>query len=219
MIRNNLFFVIAIALTLYGIISCGQPASAEPWQIKAGAVQGITANGETYGRITTILENPSGDALWELAPDGALYELVYVNDGVEFFNQARLWYDLGSSDNFRASALYLNRPHENSGVGFVYNPSHWNHGLDWLYDFDVSAWVMEGGGYTLAFDGNYEFSLGYGLEAHMLAGLKQGFEREYIDGRISLWHNLEPDGSLFMEAGYEDRADTGYFFVGVGGNI
>ena len=209
-----MIFMVAIFLLSFGSVAS---ADTDVWQIKAGALQGITSEGLSYSRIDTILENPSGDALWGLAPNGAWYEFVYINDDIEFFNQARMWYDLGSSNNFKASMIYLNHPQENTGVGFVYKPEHWN--IDWLCDIDFSAWVMEGGEYTLAVDGKYEFALGYGVNAHMLAGLTSGFSQDYIDGRIGIYHNLEPDGSLYAEVGYEDRADTGYVYFGVGGKI
>ena len=136
---------------------------------------------------------------------------------MEFFNQARFWYDLGQSDNFKIASIYLNQPYEEIGIGIVYSPEHW--GVEWLYDVDVSAFIMEGGGYTIALDTTYDIADGYCIELHGLAGIADNLKRDYIDGRISVVHNLYPDSSMFIEAFYEDRADTGYFGFAVGGKV
>ena len=163
------------------------------------------------------MDNPDGELIFGLAPNYAEFEMVYINDEVEFFNQARFLYDLGESNNFKVSALYLNQPTEATGVGVLYSPEHWN--IDWLYGIDVSAWIMESGNYTVALDGKYDIADGYGLKMNLLAGLDSGFSKDYIDGRVAMWHNLYPDGSMTIEVGYEDRADTGYVYFAVGGSI
>ena len=80
---------LAVFTFLLAVPAHADEIDSDVWQIKAGAIQGITSKGDSYSRLDTILENPSGELLFGLAPSGAWYEFVYINDEIEFFNQAR----------------------------------------------------------------------------------------------------------------------------------
>jgi len=209
----RIYTIIMISVVAF-FATTGIASANVDWHISGGAFQGMTTDGLAYSRIDTTLENPGGDMLWGIAPTDAWFEITYINDDIEVFDQARIAYQLGESNNFKAAAIYLDYPYEESGIGFMYNPEHFN--VDWK-GIDLSAFVMEGGGYLTALDTRYEFTPGYGAEAHMLWRLDQDMTHEYLDGRVSLWHNLERDGSLYAELGYEDRASDGWVYFGIGG--
>ena len=195
----------------------------DKWKFSIGAVTGMTTDQEGYYRASMVVDSPDGPAFFEmLMPDTVWYEVVRINikdmcdeDGNpiedEIVNMARFKYYLGGSDNFAGLII---QDDDDTSIGFNYDPSHWSEALGW---FDVSLLSREGRQWLACFDAFTDFTAGYGIEAHVLYYLDQDFKRQKIDGRVNAWHNLYPDGRLWLEAGYENRIDKGFWYFGIGG--
>lgn len=202
-------FVVLFMLTCMGL----NPARAAELDIKGSAFQGVTDEGFSYTRSELLVVKPD-DApdLFGLFPDYGLYEVTLV-DGNIILDRGLFTYKLGDSNNFTGEA-YVDG--DESAIGFGYCPEHW---AKWMECMHFKAFVREGGRYTFNGTLDYEFTPGYGVYADGWAYLDDNFDNQAVDGRICMWHNLNPTGELWAEAGYHNIGDAEYVYFGVGGYV
>lgn len=184
------------------------------WQISAGGFQGVSTDGESITIADVIVDNPDGDVpvLFGFFPTKAWYRHIQTDDNA--MDLTRFDYALGSSDDF--SLAFFNDGHD-SATGIRYTGKHWNVPL--LDSIDVTAMIREGGKYLAIADFNYEFLDGYGIEGHGYLYLDESFDKEKLRGEVLAWHNMIPDGSIRLKAGYVKYFDEDMIVVGAWGTF